>query len=130
MTMTNWKYCTPEQGKRLVELGIEAGEFTFVYYKGDTFVVRDVRLYSEDPECSIICPAYCVSELGVLLPEKRTPIWLNGGVYSFTIGDSDWSNWRQYNTEAQARAEMLIHLLENNHVTAADCNKRLREANG
>lgn len=139
--MNNWKYCTPEQGKRLVELGIEAGELMHYKkfdYNDETFVwTSKLQGATKKPATA---PAFDVAELGVLLPhgiidnsDEDKPAF-----YPIKACKEDdetfncmWLYNRNFNckTEAQARANLLIYLLENNHVTAAECNARLKAVN-
>ena len=80
--------------------------------------------------------AFSVAELGVMLPTDITAKsgfhwsfyhrhnWKGESVGYQTLGqptiDQDW-----YKTEAEARAAMVIYLLEINVITAEEVNKRL-----
>jgi hypothetical protein len=100
--MTNWKYCTPEQGKRLVELGIDG-------------MIAE-RFYT---------PVFDCAELGVLLPGDMK-------VFRGGISDEwfiDCFPMDGYATQAEVMAATLIFLLTNKETTAAECNARLKKMN-
>lgn len=143
--------CTQEQSKRLQGLGITAPA-TFSYVKGDhhsaicltDIASRHLTMLSgqfyiwEEIE---MCPAYNVAELGVMLPEKikmgrldgyhlqyhRTeepfgedrPLWFSSPIINGLYGNP------AHTTEAIMKADLLIYLIENNHITADEANKRL-----
>lgn len=131
------------QAKRLKELGIEGWTyFVFVKHKGQNdipFIDNSLDL----PDLSHleeVAAAFTVAELGQMLPPRdgwytfysmHDKSWICTNVFDedivlFDDVEDDVSD--TFETEAQARAAKLIHLLENNLVTASDCNKRL--ANG
>jgi len=90
-----------------------------------------------------VCAAFTVAELGVMLPEDLyIPYKGNSGKkrkypqhlhcfkqlkYSvnYTGGESREFLTQHGDTEAEARATMLIHLLKNNLLTAEEVNQRL-----
>lgn len=137
---------TLEQCKRLKELGIEQGYSYFEYAPNDNIyhdVVRDnypgtFNLFNIDvftaTELGVILPAGCIScyndHHGFWVCEfiepwdkdeepDATPYAVPGWKLTASIGDDEPQ------TEAEARAAMLIYLLENNLTTASECNKRL-----
>jgi len=78
-----------------------------------------------------VYPAFTVAELGVMLPRVEpfgTSRFINKGSdkWEFTMKTSDWKDWESYPTEAEARAAMLIYLLENNLTTSEEVNNRLQ----
>lgn len=101
--------CTPAQGKRLVELGIETESYFWHAANGITTKVTDI-------------PAFSVAELGYMLGEPC--LWL---IECDTAQDS-WLIWidgsfkEATNTEAEARAWVLIHGLEHNLFSAHAIN--------
>jgi hypothetical protein len=128
--------CTREQSKRLLDLGIE----------GDVIDGRDIYLHlqiSDDSWCVAykqekvqylwayekhqMLRAFNVAELGEMLPihcdsrkHDKVKKWVcDEGI----TGDCFM---RYGNTEAQARAAMLIYLLEQNLVTPAEIMKRVK----
>lgn len=98
-------------------------------------------------------PAFTVAELGVMLPDGgdcRGKHWAQFQTFRVIKGVQSSQQWCCYcdesspsgsneygddvyrvakkvygHTEAEARATMLIYLLENNLTTASECNKRL-----
>lgn len=131
--MNNWKYCTPEQGKRLAELGIKAGELMHYKkfdYNDETFVWSS-KLQGATKEPAI-APAFDVAELGVMLATKiyRIEARHNPELEFLTLESGlRGAHFYVHGSEARARAQLLIYLLENNHVTAAECNARLKALN-
>lgn len=143
--------CTLKQAKRLRELGI-AKESLFCYVSenlGNFEVVATFGYsWSDFPDYSSYKHkyfAYTVAELGVMLPDFQHQ---NGKGFwiSFPSHSSDIMKWIGavetpnrdhsetirhrivHDTEAQARAAMLIYLIENNHITPDEVNKRLLNA--
>jgi hypothetical protein len=137
--MTNWKYCTPEQGKRLVELGVdnESSKMIYVYNRPKISTPGEWKLSAKSgnvnwdfPEY----PAFCCSELGVLLPPDaaayattcktniitKETYWFCSMLEGISKGEP---------TEAQCRARALIIFLERGWITAAECNARLKKMN-
>ena len=121
--------CTIEQGKRLMELGVNAP--SLFYYAGDSIRVSISEEFSgsaivlnmDNPNS---CHAYTVAELGAMLPalvtSKRTVS--TGEWYIFGSENTGYVCDR-FKTEAEAKASFLIHLLEQNLITAEECNKRI-----
>ena len=112
--------CTLEQGKRLQELGVKA-EATFWHMPEKSHLHKEYIRYGWHSDA--IAPAYTVAELGTMLsvdcyshkdygicsPEAR-PMF---------VARTQNHCWLQHTenapTEAQARAAMLIYLLENKY---------------
>jgi len=141
--------CTLEQSEKLQELGIECASI-FVHHswldedvnKWQSRVMLQSEPLHEDMKYALAdgrLPAFTVAELGVMLPSE----WLNPldqhdtkteniigcwktpkGMFRYRMDEDDNECSKPMN-EAQARAAMLIYLLENNYVTAAECNARL-----
>lgn len=123
--------CTIDQAKRLKELGIEGSLFNWVSDPGNRtfphpFLLEGSR-HSWPPDKSY--PAFTVAELGVMLPTAHNTMrytkYPGSGWIGFDRSGHELPG--RFNTEAQARAAMLIHLLENNLITPAEANKRLAE---
>jgi hypothetical protein len=115
--------CTREQGQRLIELGVNP-EALFWWMPSMSGPHGEYIRYSYHGNS--LAPAFNVAELGMLIPptiseepkeyqinhekvsSKSSPYWFiefsKGGILAF-------------DTEAQARAALLIHLLENNLIT-------------
>jgi hypothetical protein len=129
--------CSLELAKKLDELGVDkefqkaaafwywykddhTGEWDIAWYQSDELIKTNERVY----------PALSVAELGEMLPKSlhvgiymheltiiRSSVWrfyygvdTAGSVY-FTAGNDD--------TEADARAKMLIYLIENKLISKA-----------
>lgn len=119
------KYCcTKEQGKQLQELGIKK-EPMYYWWKDDfgDWIVTESFFENE------VYPAYTIGELGEMLPDRVTRK-ISGRIHFYDINCYkdpmrgwavsmyDMTGGHPYGkeiaeTEAQARAEMLIYLLEN-----------------
>ncbi len=132
--------CTVEQGKRLVELGVDA-DATFWWMPAKSSVHGEYIQYGYHSDA--IAPAYNVAELGELLPAQ---VWYTSSRYNFTgwvnilhikenvpnendaeevsytsgygpeLGDR-FAIGHGLSTEAQARASLFIFLLENDIIT-------------
>lgn len=128
--------CTIEQSYRLQKLGIDGKLSIFSYcsylpdptgqHEGYTIIMdSEHRLAGVSEQ---LAPAFTVAELGLMLP--GFPNW-NWETY-FHASENEWklrsghsNDEGSADSEAQCRAKILIHLLENNHITASDCNERL-----
>lgn len=114
--------CSLENAKRLEELGIrKVGLFQWINFgKGEipTIVAWNHRMFGSD-----YVHAPTVAELGEMLPwyvnthHPAEAVWK-----SFCEPDKAGGYWVTGKTEADARAKMLIWLLENGHVNAEDLN--------
>ena len=120
-----------DQAKRLKELGIEQDSHFYWYKHSPTDESITWLASHTDYEGEPIASAFTVAELGVMLPSETLTIRRGSE-------DSAYPNWEWedegneqafglYASEAEARAAMLIHLLENNLITPAEANKRLAE---
>jgi hypothetical protein len=134
--------CSLEQAKRLKELGVvQKSYFQWNDTKhAEPYINNSVFGESHPP---IEFSAFTVAELGVMLyePEKDWLGLLGNNIIGFhcsyihedeMFGEEkslcSFPNEKDPNflpTEAQARAEMLIHLLENDIITSEEVNKRL-----
>lgn len=136
---------TYDQALRLKELGVDQDSaFAFLTWTQDP-VFRSGPGWIRMSD-SIAAAAFTVAELGKMLPE-----WLRrsaGSLYALhqwhrqKLGDGGFDWWYlgyryperneivhevRGSTEAQARAAMLIHLLENNLTTIEEVNARLKQ---
>lgn len=141
--------CSPEQAIRLNELGIEQRSYFYHTILLDVIHLDYLPMNPED-RIDIVGSAFNVAELGAMLPEF---IRRNSNIsYADLVGRKDGTQWlvgydcdspteggygadikslflQTYaQTEAQARASMLIGLLENNKITANEANDRLKSA--
>lgn len=127
--------CSLELAKRLKELGVK--QESYFWWRNDypknpkkyenrwylipdteypiTGIHKGVSYGGEDH----LLAAFTVAELGEMLKES-----CDGVSYGFCHGTTDWHWWNkeeddyeQAYTEADARAKMLIHLLENKLIT-------------
>ena len=122
--------CALEQAKKLYALGVERRSLFYHFHGRIEHEAFGSEYYS----------AFTVAELGVMLPMQVTSgkYDLKGGYgvsvispLCFAMDDAEDAgnkfNWGRYATEAEARAAMLIYLLENNLVTPAEINQRLTQ---
>lgn len=138
---------TLEQAKKLKELGVN-GDSAFrwlclseVNGLNSTYDYWEIHYDNPIKVCKDRLPAYTVAELGQVLPfwvedpEDKQCYPLD--MYRF---NPDWEWHIAYqgtsdkslisltaHTEAEARAKMLIHLLENNHTTPEQVNQSLNK---
>lgn len=116
--------CTEQQAKGLKELGVLQTSIFFWLNRGK----NSKLIYGESIEFLNVLPvssAYSVAELGVMLGGYINNINLTENGYKGGVVDGNVSWMFVYDTEAQARAAMIIYLLENNLTTAAEVNERL-----
>ncbi len=146
------KYSTVEQSRRLKELGIVQGKSERYWYVGDTGTNTDhLNITGSNYKGDDMCySAFDVAELGNMLPyqalgdsvselfegfEKMNlrriygyGIWPFKNIWRFRtpiMSNDDQDEPMIYGTEAQVRAALLIHLLENNIITPEEINNRL-----
>lgn len=95
--------CTLEQAKRLKELGCkQESYFGYVYASFH----NHWSLYAIDYRSSKEIAAYTVAELGEMLVKQGV------NAMPYVAGGLWWRQTKYYQTEAQARAALLIHILE------------------
>lgn len=128
--------CTLEQSDKLRKLGVVANsthEWLCCMPDKTGEKWEYIVSYKEFPPSGLnteyMGDAYTVAELGVMLPAGKydTCGWSDGWrIYTEdghdAIGDVTFSS------EADARASVLIYLLENKHITAEEVNNRLQSA--
>lgn len=114
--------CTLEQGKKLKELGVvQHSHFAWAYNSfgnGETYVDSLESIYTSDRSAfdspEIICSAYTVAELGLMLPAYSHSWRRNTGMF-FCVDhfkDGDDVKLTKHENEAIARASLLIELIE------------------
>jgi hypothetical protein len=118
--------CTREQGQRLIELGVNP-EALFWWMPSMSGPHGEYIRYSWHG--NNLAPAFNVAELGALLPstlfdshKEEGPCWettliRGNGPRTYWHSAYDLGAIGPYPTEAQARAALLIHLLENKMIT-------------
>lgn len=137
--------CLLSQAKKLKELGVEQISY-FSYREEIGYPNNPVPLITEkefpkgvDAKAFNIYSAYSVAELGVMLPQDNDDHFFeshyNDHYGEWTCNYQTWKNddreeLRHINdtggdTEAEARADMLIFLLENNLIKVEEVNNRL-----
>lgn len=118
--------CSLELAKKLKRLGVKQDSlFWWINHKNSPF--EDYHLISDEWaihagfERNEKYAAYTVAELGEMLPERYLSgkaLCDDGAPWNCWCFDEMWSieNYNEYRTytEVEARAKMLIHLLENN----------------
>lgn len=132
--------CTQEQGQRLQELGI-TGSAIFWFSAPKSAAHAPVIQYGWSSGC--VAPAFNSAELGFMLPERMKigrldeyyikyhrddepfgedrPLWFSEPIINNLYGNPD------HVTEAIMKADLLIYLLQYNHITAEEANKRLAQ---
>jgi hypothetical protein len=120
--------CSLDLAKRLKELGVKQESF-FWYGKvenpcfnetnEDMIIFQALWQLNETCHYYTECCAFNVSELGEMLPEGFSMIKHKG----FSIkSPNEWDRQLKDANEANARAKMLIYLIENGLVKAEDIN--------
>lgn len=115
--------CSLVQAKKLNELGVIQGCSLF-FFDGWS---KDYRIqfnsshkdghYKDAKSCF---SAFTVAELSVMLGAYAETYFTKNNTWR--IGDADWD----FNTQAEASADRLIYLLENEIITVEEVNKRLQ----
>lgn len=138
--------CTIEQAKRLIALGLFAPS-AFVYFSTGThsgialgnmymrhiWILTGNKYEAKDLN---ITPAYTGTELGVMLDDFVGHVrcanrgkWRAKFKPTVPVGRLSQKDMEGidtlYDTEAQARAALLIHMLETDWLDAGECNERL-----
>lgn len=130
--------CSLEQAKKLKEIGINQRFANYFWDESDKQLYRCI-----DGSASDICcfAAFTSAELGELLPDllethlqyelvciKEDDCWLCRYVRNNDLTDC---HPKQIgvgsDTEAKARAAILISIIENELITPEDCNERLQD---
>lgn len=124
--------CTLEQAKRLKELGVEAVPLYWHYcgFMTEKHGIVQYDFVLRYNSAHAVYPAFTVAELGAMLPLYYYSYEGDNGKEWYCLYDGNESLYEKYEftnskTEAEARAKMLIHLLETGEITATDCNNRL-----
>lgn len=137
--------CTLEQGRRLKELGITGCSLFYwvdltAYGKkmapnGYEIMPHDEATHESKGCCftdfDTTFNAFIVSELGQMCNSETCT--MRTGTEMSEYANWEWQHQGNdqalglFNTEAEARAALLIHLLETNHLTAEEANKRLMQ---
>ena len=136
--------CTLEQAKKLKELGVTAEPLFWYVIDIDPITPLDIIQkwqHSNFDQCEKYS-AFTVAELGVMLPDGKTidpeytqivtcRSYSDSSLYvcfcERVIGDNEPTIEQFGDTEAEARADMLIYLLENHLTTPEEVNKRLNK---
>lgn len=105
-----------ELSKRLRELGVPQESLFCIDSYGDIYDRKRDRL----DECETYYAAFTCSELGEMFPHFWTIKWQRGGGNFLSVtNEENGINYhdRDIETEVDARAKMLIFLLENGLIT-------------
>lgn len=120
--------CTKQQGEKLYSLGIQFAGSYFYWHFGsvsETWVIVNKEESNIFPSADY--PAFTVAELGVMLP-ALSHSWVTKGNSYFNCSDNfnvGISIVFCENTEAEARAALLIYLLEEKVITPEEVNQKL-----
>lgn len=107
-----YQVCTIEQAKKLKELGVKQESITTWYE--DMPTIGTVVMYTVGDISVKQFAAFTCAELGIMIG-------------SYNENDMYEINGETYPTEAQARAALLIHLIENKIVEVSEINDRLNK---
>jgi hypothetical protein len=120
--------CARQQAERLKALGVaQDGSYFFINPTGEVMEVWMLGGTEDD-----FCAAFTVSEMGQMLPNGYNAMRITRHTLhlyrwrGYDLDDKNFPGDRGYRTEAEARAAMLIHLLEIKAITTAQVNERLK----
>ena len=119
--------CSLDLAKRLKELGVKQESLFYWQFwseRPDDVMVRYVKDMSSHREVQSVA-AFTVAELGEMLPifreswpDKPREWWCENQPLSRDAEDNKKRHSEEAHTEADARAKMLVYLIENTIVTA------------
>lgn len=124
-----WRYCTLEQSRKLVELGIDRNVSAAHFSKPAAsperpFYLRHSSTF-ETMELKETYPAFDCSELGIMLDTYVMPFWIRFSLdeqfCQILVGNERYTYSGK--TEAEARANLLIALLSGEITTTVTANK-------
>lgn len=134
--------CTLQQAKRLKELGVnvrcvfgyieipENGLSVHWYWRDDKYALinANIVMYVGNGDQRWYAPT--VAELGEMLPDDTRTYRYDDrwSAYAPIEGILQLFTFAEDKTEAQCRAALLIHLIENNIVSVKEINKRLQSS--
>lgn len=128
--------CSFTQAQKLVALGLDVCSY-FLWQKNDNLPAIVVSEEQNGPKNSSCYPALTVAELGVLLPAEISvddeDLYLQSTIgnrkgefhylwFQFGVDNAEWDLFPaiEQDTEALARADALIWLIENNYLNPAE----------
>jgi hypothetical protein len=119
--------CNIEQAKRLKELGVM--QVSIACFIGEELHLFNHRLYNWAEQKNInAVAAFTVAELGILLPATPKINWATFFIEEnirFCHVNLNGEPWGAYPNESQARAALLIYLLENQVIDVSEVNTRI-----
>lgn len=120
-----------ETSKKLRQLGVK--QESLFYWVGDSDKKYGLwNCIGHTPQCMFkdkddIFSAFTCSELGELLPKDYISKYSDD--YKWMVYWWDWAVYKRYvegqNTEVEARAKMLIYLLENKIITLEKTDEKI-----
>lgn len=137
--------CTIDQAKHLKELGVEQKSLFYFHHAfdkpvfGETPVTETGKQYKKVQVCNDkngSFAAFTVAELGVMIQQIGLYTCVNTVLMGWAVhhvneyADYEFKqpgNMNSYDTEAQARAAILIELLEDKKVSVSGINDRLKQ---
>jgi hypothetical protein len=115
--------CLIDQAEKLNLLGLNQKAANYFWDLADGELYRSVDASAADIGC---VAAWTVAEMGLLLPLEYYVRTRDFDYDDWVCYDSDDDNLLgSYKTEAEAKAAILIHLLETQLITPEECNNRL-----
>jgi hypothetical protein len=135
--------CTLEQAKKLNKLGIAQGVSVFFHNIGEGKVQMNDHPFGAYFNAEYCFSAFSVAELGEMLPTSSDNLLMYWSAYNDHQGNwmCDLYNLEKWDglsmppavhneegeTEAEARAAMLIWILETGEMSAEEVNSRIPE---
>lgn len=109
------KVCSVESARKLRELGVKQESY---WTWTDDPAGRPYLTCNQDKHFSYHYAAFDVAELGEMLPEKHSSYKISENGYWYCEFPDGMACDCAEDTEAEARAKMLIHLIESGLVKA------------
>jgi hypothetical protein len=117
--------CSLGLAKRLKELGVkQESVFYWMEATSGTMGIWLPVLRGDAGDISLCVSAFTVAELGEMFPKSRVIFSMSGfheGAWSCELSTGNEKEHREYaETEADARAKILIYLLENRFIQSPE----------
>ncbi len=114
-----------ELSKELIEAGVSA-ETALCWVRNQAGDYQ-VEIHGDFGSCLDPIPCYTASELGVMLEGYVSDICRHDfGLHRYELSyANDWIKGGEYDTEVEARGQLLLYLIKIGQITAEEANRRI-----